>query len=148
MALWSQKILEIISALLNLLRLAYAPICDQVLRMFHVHLRRMCILIFFVYNVLKMSIKSKFSIVSFRISFGFLVSCLEDLYIDVSVVLKSHTMIVFPLIYPFMSVNICHIYQVAPISGAYMLMILISSTFFLSFCLFWGCSHDIWQFPC
>ena len=44
--LWSEKLLEIISVLLNLLRLVLCPLCDWSLKMFHVHLRRMYILIF------------------------------------------------------------------------------------------------------
>ena len=95
--------------------------------MFHVHLRRY-ILIFFGYNVLKMSIKSNFSIISFRISVALLIFCLEDLSIDVSGVLKSPTVVVFPSISPFMSVNICHWYLGAPILGAHILMILMSSS--------------------
>uniref|UniRef100_F1S650 Uncharacterized protein n=1 Tax=Sus scrofa TaxID=9823 RepID=F1S650_PIG len=38
------------------------PICGRFLRMFHEHMRRMCILIFFGCSVLKISIKSNFSI--------------------------------------------------------------------------------------
>ena len=83
---------------------------------------------FFGCSVLKISIKSNFSIVSFRISVALLVFCLEDLSIDVSGVLKSPTLIVFPSISPFMYVNICYIYVGAPIFGAYMLMIAISSS--------------------
>ena len=83
---------------------------------------------FFGCNVLKISIKSNFSIVSFRISVALLVFCLEDLSIDVSGVLKSPTMIVFPSISPFMSVSICCRYLGAPILGAYILMIVISSS--------------------
>ena len=85
------------------------------------HLRRMCILIFFGCSVLKMSIKSNFSVVSFRISVALLVFCLEDLSINVSGVLKSPTMTVFPSISPFMSVSICCMYLGVPIFGAYML---------------------------
>ena len=83
---------------------------------------------FFGCSVLKISIKSNFSIVSFRISVALLVFCLEDLSIDVSGVLKSPTMIVFPSISPFMSVSICCRYLGAPILGAYILMIVISSS--------------------
>ena len=70
-----------------------------------------------------MSIKSNFSIISFRISAALLVFFLENLSIDVSGVLKSHSMIVFPSISPFMSVNICCMYLGASVFGAYMLMI-------------------------
>ena len=44
---------------------------------------------FFGFNVLKISTKSKSSIVSFRISVALLIFCLEDLSTDVSEVLKS-----------------------------------------------------------
>jgi len=83
--------------------------------MFHVHLRRMYILIFL--DVLKISIKSNFSIVSFMISVALLIFCPEDLSIDVSGVLKSHAINVFPLISPLMSVCICCMYLDASILG-------------------------------
>ena len=81
---------------------------------------------FFGYNVLKMSMKSNFSNVSFRISVALLVLCVEDLSIDVSGVLKSLTVIVFPSISHFMSVSICCRYLDASIFRAYILMIAIS----------------------
>ena len=82
---------------------------------------------FFGCSVLKISIKSNFSIVSFRISVALLVFYLEDLSIDVRGVLMSPTLIVFSSISPFMSVNICCVYLGAHIFGAYMLMIVTSS---------------------
>ena len=92
------------------------------------YLRRMYILIFFGCNVLKMSMKPNFSIVSFRISIALLTFCLEDLSIVVSGVLKSPTLIVFPSSSPFMSVSIYCRYLGAPMLGAYILMIVISSS--------------------
>ena len=94
MSLWSEKMLEIISIFLNLVRLVCAPVCGQSLIMFNVHLKRMYILfcpgfVFFGCNVLKTSTNSNFSIVSFGISVTLLIFCLEDLSIDVSGVLKS-----------------------------------------------------------
>ena len=74
-----------------------------------------------------MLINSNFSIVSFRISVAVLIFCPEDLSIDVSGLLKSPT-IVFPSVFPFMSVRICHMYLGAPILGAYILTIIISSS--------------------
>ena len=65
------------------------------------HLKR-----FFGCNVLKSTTKSHYSIVSFRISVALLIFCLEDLSIDVSGVLNSPTIIVFPPISPCMSVLI------------------------------------------
>ena len=75
-----------------------------------------------------MLMKSNFSIVSFRISVALLIFYLEDLSIVVSGVLKSPTLIVFPSISSFMSVSICCRYLGAPILGAYILMIVISSS--------------------
>ena len=46
MPLWSEKIPEIICTLLNLFRLVLCPSMWSTLRMFHLHLRRMYILIF------------------------------------------------------------------------------------------------------
>ena len=66
--------------------------------------------VFFGYYVLKVSIKSVCSIVSFRISVALLILCLEDLSIDVSGVLKSPTAIVFVSISTFVSVSICFMY--------------------------------------
>ena len=83
---------------------------------------------FFGCNVLKISIKVNFSVVSFRISVALLIFCLEDLSIDMSRVLKSPTMIVFPSISPFRLVSVCCVYLGAPILGAYILVIVISSS--------------------
>ena len=67
--------------------------------MFHVHLNVYWVF-FNIYNVLKISIKSKCSGVSFRISVALLIFCLENLSIDMSRLLKSLT-IVFLSISPF-----------------------------------------------
>ena len=61
-----------------------------------------------------MLIKSKFSIVSFRMCVALFIFCLEDLSIDVNGVLKSPTIIVFPPISPLMFVSICCMYLGAP----------------------------------
>ena len=53
---------------------------------------------FFGCNVLKMSVKSNFSIVSYRSSVALLIFCQEDMSIDVSGVLKSPMIIIFPSI--------------------------------------------------
>ena len=67
------------------------------------------------------------SIVSFKTSVALLIFCLDDLFIDVSEVLKSPTILVLLLISPFMSVSIYFIYLGAPIMGTYMSMNVISS---------------------
>ena len=57
------------------------------------------------------TLKSSLYIVSIRISVTLLMFfCLDDLFIDVSGVLKSLTIIVLLSIPPFMSINICFIY--------------------------------------
>ena len=53
------------------------------------YLQRMCALLLEGYNVLKMSIKSNCSAISFRISVALLIFCLEDLSIGVSGPLRS-----------------------------------------------------------
>ena len=64
-----------------------------------------------------MSIKSNFSIMSFRISVALLILCLQVLSVDASGVLNSPAMIVFPSISPFMSISICCRCLGAPILG-------------------------------
>ena len=67
-------------------------------RMFHVHLRRMCILL----------------LLDGMLNLCFLIFFLDDLSIDISGVLKSPTIIVVLLIYPLLAVSICLIYCGAP----------------------------------
>ena len=43
--LWSEKMLDMISTFLHLWRLALCPSCGLSLNIFHVHLKRMCILL-------------------------------------------------------------------------------------------------------
>ena len=125
--LWSGKKLEIISILLNLLRLVLCSSMWSILEMFHVYLERMYILGGFLgCNVPKITIKPKFPIVSFRIPVVLLIFCL-DLSIGVNGVLKSPTFIVF-LLTSFMSVTICCMHLDASILGAYMLMSVLSSS--------------------
>ena len=66
------------------------------------HLKR-CVLLFFGCNVPKTSSRSDCSIASFRISVALLIFRLKDVSLEVSVVLKSTTIIVFSSISPFMS---------------------------------------------
>ena len=77
---------------------------------------------------LKISTKSNCPIVSCRISVALLVFCLEDLSIDVSEVLRSSIVIIFPSVSPFGSVSICFMHLGTPILGTYMLMSVIFSS--------------------
>ena len=91
----------------------------------HVHLKRTCTLGFIGCNILKVSIKTNSSILSFRISVVLLFFSLEDLPSDVNGILKSPTIILFPSNSSFITTSICFIYLGVPIFGAYMLMSLI-----------------------
>ena len=90
---------------------------------------------FFGGNVLKMSIKSNFSIVSFRISVALLIFCLEDLSIEWGIKVSYNYCI--PTSFSFMSVSIFCMYLDAPILGAYILMIIISSSWMYPFIIKW-----------
>ena len=127
----SEKMLDIIYVLLNLLKLV---LCTYMLSiLFQVHLKRMCILGFLFFgfffflqgavgNVVPCGHQlSNCSTVSFRISVALLIFCLQDLSIDVSGVLKSPTTIICPSVFPFMHISICFIYLGAPKLGTYIL---------------------------
>ena len=128
MPLKSKKILEIISILLNSLKFVSCPSTWSILENAPYDLEKHLYSDFFFYcNVLKISIKSSSSVLSFRISAALLIFCLEDLSIDVSEGLMS-PIIIFSSISTFMSVSICFIYLSAPVLGTYMLMSLIFSS--------------------
>ena len=64
----------------------------------------------FGWNVLKMSMRSISSNVSFKTCVSLLIFCFDDLSIGVSGMLKSPTVIVLLLIFLFMSVSVCFMY--------------------------------------
>jgi len=57
-----------------------------------------------------------------------LIFCFDDLFIGVNGVLKSYTIIVLLSISIFMSVSVCLIYWGAPMLGAYMVTVVMSSS--------------------
>ena len=61
----------------------------------------------FGWKVLKIPVRSISSSVSFKTCVSLLIFCFDYLPIGVSVVLKSHTIIVLLSISPFMSVSVC-----------------------------------------
>ena len=61
-------------------------------------------------NVLKISVRSISSNVSFKTCVSLLIFCFDDLSIGMSGLLKSTTIIVFPSISLFMSVSVCLMY--------------------------------------
>ena len=64
----------------------------------------------FVCNVLKISMRSISSKVSFKTCIFLLIFCFDDLSIGVSGVLKSPTIFVLLSIYLYMSVTVCLMY--------------------------------------
>ena len=75
-----------------------------------------------------MSIRSSWSIESFKVCVSLLIFCLVDLSIVVSGVLKSPTLIVLLLISSFIFVSICLTYCGAPMVGANIFIIVLSSS--------------------
>ena len=65
---------------------------------------------------------------SFKVCVSLLIFHLVDLSIAVSVVLKSPTIIVLLLIFPFILVSICLTCYGAPMLGAYIFIIVVSSS--------------------
>ena len=65
---------------------------------------------------------------TFRISVALLILCVEDVSIGISRELKPPTIIVFPLIFPFLFVSIYFMCLGAPILSAYKMMNKISSS--------------------
>ena len=122
------KILEIISTLYNLLRLVLCSSMWSVLVNVPCAVKTSICFDFFGCNILKMSIKSNFSIVSFGISVVLLIFLSRGSVHWCEWGVKSFIIIVFTSIYPFMSVNICFMYLGVPILGGYILTIVIASS--------------------
>ena len=93
-ALWLQKILDTISVLLNLLRFDLLPKVWSVLENIPCVLEKKVYYSAFGWNILKISMKSISSNVSFKPHVSLLIFCFYDLSIGVNVVLKSPTFIV------------------------------------------------------
>ena len=64
----------------------------------------------FGWNVLKISVRSISSNVSFKTCVSLRIFCFDDLSIGVNGVLKSPTMIALLSVSPFMSVSVCLMY--------------------------------------
>ena len=136
MPLWLEKMPEIISILLNWLRLVLSPSIWSTLENVPCALEnKLHSVFFFGCKVLKISIKSNYSIVSFRVSVALLIFFLEDLSIDVSGVLKSATIMVLPSISPFVFVYFFCMNLGEAILVAYILTIVVSSSWMDPFIL-------------
>ena len=88
----------------------YCLECHLSQRMFHVHSKRMYILLLLDGMFYSISTKSICSNVLFKASDSLLISCLDDLFIDAGGILKFPTIVALLAITPFMSVNICLMY--------------------------------------
>ena len=64
----------------------------------------------FGWNILKISMRSISSNISFKTCVSLLIFCFDDLSVGVSGVLNSPTIIVLLSISPFMSVSVCIMY--------------------------------------
>ena len=133
--LWLEKMLDMISIFLNLLRLVLCPIMGLCLKMFHVHLKRMCILLLWDERLsLYISVKSIWSRALFNATISLLIFCLEDLSIFDSAVLKSLTTIIVLLSTSFLKPSkIFFMYLGAPMLGAYIFTMFMSSWWSLPF---------------
>ena len=82
----------------------------------------------FGWNVLKISMRSMSSNISFKTCVSLLIFYFDDLPTGMSGVLKSPTIIVLLPISPFMSVSVCLMYCGAPVLGAWIFKIFMSSS--------------------
>ena len=89
--------------------LFHSLVCDLSSRMFHVVLKRMCILL--LSDGILLANKSLWSNVSFKGSASLLIFCPDDLSIDVTEVFKFSIIVSITLsISPFLSINIWYMY--------------------------------------
>ena len=98
-ALWSEKMLGMISIFFffNLPTLDLWPRMWSILEKFPYALEKKVKFIVLEWNVLWLSVRSNWSIVSFKVCVSLLIFCLVDLSIGVSGILKSPTIIVLLL---------------------------------------------------
>ena len=106
-ALWSEKMLDMISVFLSLVRFDLWPKRWSILDNFSCALEKKVHSSAFGWNVLKTSMRSISCNVSFKTCVCLLIFCFSDLSIGVSGILKSPTIVVLLSISPFMSVSVC-----------------------------------------
>ena len=104
---WSEKMLFMISIFLNLLRFDLWHKMWSILETVPCALEKKVYSSAFWWNVLKLSMRSISSNVSFKTFVSLLIFCFDDLSVAVSGVLKSPTIIVLLSVSPFMSVSVC-----------------------------------------
>ena len=126
--MWSEKMFKMISMFLNLPRLDLWPRRWSILENVLYVLQEKVKFIGLGWNVLYISITSNWSIVSFKVCVSLLIFCLVYLSTGVSGLLKSPTIIVLVLISPFILVSIYLTCWGVPMLGAYIFIIVISSS--------------------
>ena len=123
-----KRCLKCFQIFLNLPRLDLWPRMWYILENVPCALKKKVKIIVLGWNVLWISIKSNWSIASFKVCVSLLIFCLVDLSICVGGILKSPTIIVLLLISPFILVSICLTYCGAPMLDACIFIIVISSS--------------------
>ena len=116
--LWSEKMLDMISIFLNLLRFDLSPKIWSILENVSCALEKTVYSSALGWNVLKISMRSISFNVSFKTSVSLLIFYFDDLSIGMSGVLKSPTITVLLSISPFMSVSVYIMYWGALMLGA------------------------------
>ena len=132
--LWLEQMVDMISNFLNLLRFDLWPSRWSVLENVPCAFEKKGYSAF-GWNVLKMSMRSISSNLSFKACVFLLILCFDDLSTGVSGVLKSPTVIVLLSISPFMSVSVCLMYWSASRLGEWIFSIVMSSSWFIPWSL-------------
>ena len=107
-ALWLEKMLDTISVFLNLLRFDLWPKMCSILENVPCVLKKKVYSSAFGWNVLKISMRSISSNVSFKTCVSLLIFCFDDLSIGVSGMLKSATIIVTVVNFSFYVVGLSY----------------------------------------
>ena len=126
-ALLSEKTLDTIAIFLNLLNLDLWPKIWSILGNVPCALEKKVHPSVFGWKVLKISVRSIQSNVSFKVCVSLLIICLDDLSIGVNGVLKVPYSYCVTINFSFLSVNVCLIYWSAPTLGALIFTIVMSS---------------------
>ncbi|KAF6109645.1 hypothetical protein HJG60_010883 [Phyllostomus discolor] len=129
--LWSEKMLGMTSIFLKFLRLVLCPVMWSIFENVPCTFEKIVHLASFAWRALYISVKSISSGVLFNATISLLIFCLEDLSIFDSGVLKSPTIIVLLSISFLNSSKIFFMYFSAPMLGAYIFTIFMSSWWIL-----------------
>ena len=145
--LWSDKILDMISIFLNLLRLVWCPIMWSIFENIPCAFQKNVHFASLGWKVLYISVKSFWSRTLFSATISLLIFCLEDLSIFDSRVLKSPPIIVLLSISFLKSSKFFFMYLGAPMLGAYIFTMFMTFGGFFLFVLWSDLLHlFLWLF--